>query len=80
MCCIVFSVYYVVCVVFCVFVLMFSVVACGGLGRCVWRGTADQTPDAAQSAALQHCSTAALQHRVIITSAADLITTICTTV
>ena len=76
LCCNVFNVY-VVCVVFCVFVLMFSVVACGGLGRFVWRGTADQTPDAAQSAALQHT---ALQHRVIITSAADLITTICTAV
>ena len=67
------------CVVFCVFVLMFSVyVYCCVLWRveslCLERGlqTRLQTLHS-----LQHCST---QHRVIITSAADLITNICTTV
>ena len=78
LCCVVFSVN-VVCVVFCVFVLMFSVyVYCCVLWRveslCLERGlqTRLQTLHS-----LQHCST---QHRVIITSAADLITNICTTV
>ena len=82
------SVFYLCCVVLCLMFMWYVwcfVYLCWCLVLCIVAGWVAVSGGGLQTRlqtlhSLQHCSTAALQHRVIITSAADLITTICTAV